>query len=422
VDFTGITATALTGTPADAGEASANPGQVITLNGTGLSSAMRAILRYRESGSGELRFVSLQPGTVAEDGTTATLTVPMSANGAYELWVLGASAQPLLQVVPTVLGYNVESHLYITGTGFVEGALTAKFAGGEQKDTVPHGSGNPDVYGRDGFDNGAVRLQGEPVHGIGPMTITTAGGTSAPFTLNELTQEYGNLRDVAFDPTTKSAWVVNGPWSTTSALRRIDLATGAQLQSIALTNADFGSTQITVGGLQITDEAFTLNGASIPVGSLLLFSGEAYPQDRVIAVNPTDGKVIGSLTLKGNYDTTAGLYDAQSNNLFVLDRSQNPRKVLEINPADGTVLSSFNAPLWGDEAGFAVDPVTGNLWMGSYNDGSTLVEMSRTGTEVRRINLASQGIDNNEISGLAFDDAGMLLVSSTQGRVYRVTV
>jgi DNA-binding beta-propeller fold protein YncE len=227
---------------------------------------------------------------------------------------------------------------------------------------------------------------------------------------------------VAFDPATKSAWVVNGPWSSTSALRRIDLATGAQLQSIALTTKEFGSTQITIGGLQITDEAFTLNGANIPVGSLLVFSGEAYPQDRVIAVNPADGTVLGSLTLKGNYDTTAGLYDAQSNSLFLLDRSQNPRKVLEINPADGTVLSSFNAPLWGDEAGLAVDPVTGNLWMGSYNDGSTLVEMTRTGTEVRRINLASQGIDNNEISGLAFDDAGMLLVSSTQGRVYRVTV
>ena len=132
--------------------------------------------------------------------------------------------------------------------------------------------------------------------------------------------------------------------------------------------------------------------------------------------------MLGSLALKGNYDTTAGLYDASSNHLFVLDRSQNPRKILEIDPADGTVLSSFNSPLWGDEAGFAVDPVTGNLWMGSYNDSSTLVEFSRTGTEVRRINLASQGINDSEISGLAFDDTGKLLVSSTQGRVYRGTV
>ena len=152
-----------------------------------------------------------------------------------------------------------------------------------------------------------------------------------------------------------------------------------------------------------------------------MFSGETNP-DRVIAVNPADGKVLGTLALKGNYDLTAGLYDAQSNHLFVLDRSQSPRKLLEIDPADGTVLASFNSPLHGDEAGLAVDPVTGNLWMGSFNEISTLVEFDRLGAEVRRIDLASQGINNQEISGLAFDDTGKLLISSTQGRVYRVTV
>ena len=423
LDVTGITATAATGTPANAGAPSANPGQAITVNGTGLTTALRAILRYRESYAGGLQFVMLTPSAVAEDGTTATLTVPNSANGAYELWVPGASVKPMLQVVPTIQSYDVSSHLYIYGAGFVEGALTATFAGGEQKDTATNVQPSPgaDIYGRDGFDNGAVRLDGEPVHGFGPLTITTAGGTSAPFALNELTQGFGNLRDVAFDPTTKSAWVVNYPGASPTALRRLDLATGVELQSIPFTVKDFGSTQLTVGGLQITDEAFTLNGANIPVGSLLVFNGDPNT-DRVIALNPADGSVLGSLALKGNYDTTAGLYDASSNHLFVLDRSQNPRKILEIDPADGTVISSFNSPLWGDEAGLAIDPVTGNLWMGSYNDNSTLVEFDRTGTEVRRISLATQGINDAEISGLAFDDAGKLLVSSTQGRVYRVTV
>ena len=37
-------------------------------------------------------------------------------------------------------------------------------------------------------------------------------------------------------------------------------------------------------------------------------------------------------TLKGNYDLTAGLYDATSNHLFVNARNQNPRQVLEIRP------------------------------------------------------------------------------------------
>jgi uncharacterized protein YjiK len=423
LDVSGITATAATGTPANAGAASANPGQAITVNGTDLTTGLRAILRYRDSYSAALQFVMLSPSAVAEDGSTATLTVPQSANGAFELWIPGASAKPLLQVVPTIQSYDVSNHLYIYGAGFVEGGLTAKFAGGEQKDTATNVQPNPgaDVYNRDGFDNGAVRLDGEPVHGFGPLTITTAGGTSAPFALNELTQGFGNLRDVAFDPTTKSAWVVNYPGTFPTALRRLDLATGTELQSIAVTTKDFGSTQITIGALQITDEAFTLNGATIPVGSLLVFNGEPNT-DRVIALNPADGSVLGSLTLKGNYDLTAGLYDATSNHLFVNVRNQSPRQVLEIDPTDGTVLASFNSPLWGDEAGFAVDPVTGNLWMGSYNDTSTLVEFTRTGTEVRRISLASQGINDAEISGLSFDDTGKLLVSSTQGRVYRVTV
>ena len=36
------------------------------------------------------------------------------------------------------------------------------------------------------------------------------------------------------------------------------------------------------------------------------------------------------------------------------------------------------------------------------------------------MSLAAQGIDNNEIAGLAFDAAGKLLVASTQCMVYRV--
>jgi len=279
--------------------------------------------------------------------------------------------------VPTIQTYDVSGPLYIYGSGFVEGSMTASFAGGEQKDTATNVQPSPgaDIYDWNGSDNGTMRLEGEPVHGFGPLTVTTAGGTSAPFALNELTQVFGNLRDVAFDPTTKSAWVSD--LANPAKLHRIDLATGAELQSITLSDKDFGSGYMSIAGLQITPEAFTLNGASIPVGSLLVFNGQP-----------------------------------------------NPDWVTALNPADGTVISSFNAPLWGDEAGLAIDPVTGNLWMGSYNapDQSTLIEMTRTGTEVRRVNVASQGINDQEISGLAFDDTGKLLVSSTQGRIYRVTL
>ncbi len=419
VGFAGITATATSGTPADPGLASANPSQTITLTGTNLTATMDLVLHYRESGSGALRALRMSPDSVAEDGASATLALPGYVNGAVRMQVLGSSAQPLLQVVPVINSFDVSgSNLYIYGGGFVEGGSTIGFAGATMVDSST--DGNIDIYYHSAADNTGLRLT-EPVHGFGPLTITTAGGTSAPFAYNVLLQPFGNLRDVAFDPVTKSAWVSD--IANPTKLHRIDLATGTELQSITLNSTDFGSAYMSIAGLQITPEVFTLNGTSIPLGSLLVFNGQPNP-DWVTALNPADGTVIATLQFKGNYDMTAGIYDPQTNHLFVLDRSQNPRKILELDPADGTVISSFNSPLWGDEAGLAIDPVTGNLWMGSYNvpDHTTLIEMTRTGTEVRRINVATQGINDQEISGLAFDDTGKLLVSSTQGRIYRVTV
>ncbi|MBC7726373.1 MAG: hypothetical protein H7242_01980, partial [Microbacteriaceae bacterium] len=43
-------------------------------------------------------------------------------------------------------------------------------------------------------------------------------------------------------------------------------------------------------------------------------------------------------------------------------------------------------------------------------------------SELRRLDTRSQGIDQNEISGLAFAPDGALWVSSTQGQLYRLTV
>ena len=54
----------------------------------------------------------------------------------------------------------------------------------------------------------------------------------------------------------------------------------------------------------------------------------------------------------------------------------------------------------------AIDPLTGNLWYGS-DQGNNVVELSLTTHSVlRQVNLALQGVDNNEISGLAFDATG----------------
>jgi hypothetical protein len=177
VNLGGITATAMSGTPANPGLPSANAGQAITLNGTGLDSGTKVLFSRIDSYSGAVEYDLQTVLAAGANGTSASVVVPRSANGAFGVQLLGASVQPMLQIVPTIQSYDVSSHLYVYGTGFVEGALTASFAGGEQKDTSPVGNPGPDIYSRNGIDNSVVRLNGEPVHGFGPMTITTAGGT-----------------------------------------------------------------------------------------------------------------------------------------------------------------------------------------------------------------------------------------------------
>ena len=96
------------------------------------------------------------------------------------------------------------------------------------------------------------------------------------------------------------------------------------------------------------------------------------------------------------------MYDATSGHLFVIDRRTSPNRLVEINPANGAEISSFALPFNAGDAGLAINPLTGNLWYGS-DQSTNVVELTRTGTVLRQVSLAAQGIDNNEIAGLAFD-------------------
>ncbi|MEY2843785.1 MAG: hypothetical protein RI920_1822, partial [Pseudomonadota bacterium] len=88
-----ITAVALSGTPADSLAASANAGQSVTLNGSGLSLATDILLRWTEVG-GAQQMTRLSPSAVSADGTSATLILPIYANGAFSLQMLGSANQP----------------------------------------------------------------------------------------------------------------------------------------------------------------------------------------------------------------------------------------------------------------------------------------------------------------------------------------
>jgi hypothetical protein len=408
--LSGITATALSGTPANGGEASANAGQAITLLGSGLTTGSDVLLRSVDD-SGNARMTLLHPTAASADGTSATLVVPAFANGAFTLQMLGASGQPLLQIVPTLSGYNVvgSTTLQLIGSALVEGNASYQFAGVTVTDTAPGGAG-PDVFA----DNGRVNLV-EPVHGLGSVTVTTAGGTSAALSLNELHPGLSSLGDVAFDAASGQLWVVDA--NSPATISRIDMASGQVQQTIALPSAS--ATHGFFSGLQVVP-AMTLGATAVPAGSLLLFSGNPSP-DRVIAIDPATGAAIATLTLAQNYDVTAGVYDAASGHLFVLDRRTNPNRIAEVNAATGAEIASFAAPFNGGWAGLAIDPIGGNLWFGSDNSRS-VAEITRSGTVLRTVDLTPQGIDNNEIAGLVFDTTGKLLVASTQGVVYRVTV
>ena len=141
--LSGIVSTALSGTAANAALASANPGQAVTLKGTGLSTTSGLFLTYTTS-DGTVQTVLVHPSSASADGTSATLILPGYVNGVAKLSWLGASSAQTLQIVPVVTGYSDEgSTLTLSGSGFVEGASSYQLPGATVKDTAA--SSGPDV-------------------------------------------------------------------------------------------------------------------------------------------------------------------------------------------------------------------------------------------------------------------------------------
>ncbi len=422
VSLASVTATAATGTPANANLASANPGQTVTLNGAGLTTATTVLFHYVDSG-GTAQTVALQPATATADGTAATLVVPANANGAGRLQVFGSSSQPVLQIVPVLTGFTASGNtsLSLAGQGLVEGATTYTIPGATIVDTSA-GTG-PDVtagyVGSNYVDNSAVNI---PVtsYGAGSVTVMTAGGTSAALALNVFDPGLSNVTDVAVDTAGSAVWLVDGYG--TGQLNKVDPATGSVLATVPFTAAGFGTTSNYYGsGLQVAPATFTLGSTSVPASSLLLFDGTTSP-DRVTAVSPTTGAVLATLSLGQDYSVSGGAYDTGSGHLFVLDRRNSPTRVVELNPATAAVINGFNLSVDAGEGGLAVNPVTGNLWYVSDQSGNAL-ELSKTGTVLRTLSLAAQNVPVNTSTGVSFNAAGTtMFVSTNRGLVFKAAV
>jgi DNA-binding beta-propeller fold protein YncE len=200
------------------------------------------------------------------------------------------------------------------------------------------------------------------------------------------------------------------------------------VQTITLSAAAFGTANLgTLAGLQVVPVPLTLAGVPVPAGSLLVFNGTA-TNDRVVAIDPTTGSVIASLLLAVNADLTAGVVDPASGHVFVASNSlTGGNHLVELDPLTGAQLGVIAAPFSVQTgAGLAISPTTGHLWLGAVGGGAVVVEYAITSTgvltELRRVNLSAQLVNQNEITGLAFAADGSLWVGSTQGEVYRVIV
>ena len=123
-----VSATAASGTPAVASLASANPGQAITLHGSGFTSATDVIFAMADDNGNPYEY-DQRPTAVSPDGTSLVVVVPTGAmTGAIDVVGDLNNARIPLQVVPILTaatlsgdsGYSAQ--VYLSGSGLVDGS------------------------------------------------------------------------------------------------------------------------------------------------------------------------------------------------------------------------------------------------------------------------------------------------------------
>jgi len=386
VGFTGLQATALSGTPANSAAASANPGQTITLVGTGLTTSLDIIARYVDTSGSEITQL-FNPTTAAADGRSAAFAVPTRFNGAFAFHVFGAETAPLLQIVPLVTSVDVtglsgsSSRAQLQGRGFVEGHGSVYTFGTGSVTDSDNSSSPIDVFFGFSHENDAVNLT-LPVSGPGTLRVQTAGGTSAPIAWDLYSPNAGQLLDLAF--TSSELLVADG-----ATIRRLNPDTGVEIGSFDI---PFTTTTNRLG-LQVLPAAMTLAGTPVPAGSLLVTNGGA-SNDRIIALDPVTGTQLAVLDLGQNLDPDAGVFDPGTGELLLLD--DGPSVVVRVNPANGAVLGSFAVPFATATAGLAIHPTTG-VWYGITAGLSPTVPRSlvtvdpRTGSVIDSVHVGEFG-------------------------------
>ena len=204
VAFDGIVAVADSGTPTNVSVASANPGQVIQLTGSNFDTTTDVVfLVSNDNGTVFERVV--RPSGVNGDGTELTVIVPTDAvTGLISIVGDQNSTQALLQIVPTITNVdltNVNSstvNFSLSGTGFIEGSNTRYNFGSRTTIDASRSNSFIDSF----FSNTRVNVSNLTFSEelFDAVTVTTTGGTSAPYSFDiteiESTAFIGTAADI----------------------------------------------------------------------------------------------------------------------------------------------------------------------------------------------------------------------------------
>ncbi len=401
-----ISSLAIQGIPNDLEAPSANPGQSVTLFGDRLSETTNILTQYRDS-FGSLNWTTLRPSFAKADGSFAQVDVPRYFNGSHPWIVLGSPTVPTLQVVPRLIGAQVDgvNLLRINGYGFEEGSGSSYQIGQAVYTDQQFDDNSIEVTNFRDTDNDTV-LAGFPNYGFGELTVRTSGGsTSIPANWLQ-PQASGTLYDVAFG--NGSLWVIDS-----GILRNVDLQDGSTLASYSSVEGLFD------GGLQVLHTPMNLSGAVVPSGSLLVTRSDG----DVFAVSSFDGQVLEQLDTEPFLTAVGGVFAPSTGMLYILDSLS--REIVVIDPVDGKETSRWSVPVPVLLGSVALDPSGNSIWIASSRT-TQVIQMSLTGLEIRRVETAlfpaSSFKSNEGITGIDFDASGNLLLSTKSNVVHRIDI
>ncbi len=176
-DLTQMESASETGTPADGDQDSANVGQMVTLRGEGYREGTTKVTLEAMTTGGTPYITTIDPTFVNEDGTLLRFSVPEEARTGVAAILSGGNGEPL-QIVPrvTAISGGRGRSTTLSGTGFVEGFVTARFGALQVVDQGPFSNDGIDIWETGGRNNRLVVTV--PEEGDLPYEIITEGGSS----------------------------------------------------------------------------------------------------------------------------------------------------------------------------------------------------------------------------------------------------